>query len=751
MNNWSKAYVLSHLRPLLKNAVVLDQVDFTVADWCKDKISIIDRIIKFNSNVIVRSSARIEDSLESSQAGHFTSVLNVAPNELEHAIGTVIASYDGSNDNAVLVQPYLENVQISGVILTQYPESGAPYFTITIDTRTGTTNGVTSGSVRVENYIVYRNASLSMPIIKRIVDLARHIEMILGHDSLDIEFAVKDDVLYVFQVRPLVVTKSDDIGSELQRGKEFIKTHLGISKTLNGSTTAFSNMSDWNPAEMIGICPRPLAYSLYKMLVTDRAWAKARALIGYRYVSDPLMVEICGAPYIDVRASLNSFLPSNIETNSAHHIANNCLLRLLEHPELHDKIEFDIAVTCASLDLDQRLEVLNLPQATLNVFKQALLTLTDNIIIQAPSFIPSQLDCLTRLSKRRLAIKDLPPGTQLYCLIEDCIEYGVVPFSILARYTFIGMAYLKSMVKIGILTSHEYQSFLETIPTIASHISSDIAKLRAGSLSDIEFASMYGHLRMDTYNIMAPNYAELLPTFKLSGPSMNYPACREANAFDIKSKYDKIQDAISAYGMSFNSHQLFEFIINAIKARELGKFEFTKNIDKIMCIIKLLGQQRGLTSDDLSYVSIEDILRNNFEYGSAKERYIKGALVKLPNFIAKLEDLEYFKLMEDQPNFITDKKIIAEIVALKLDMDPRMISSRVVLMQGADPGYDWIFSYNPAGLITQFGGAASHMAIRAAEFGLPSAVGCGENLYNNLKHARRIELDCLNGRIRIIA
>ena len=35
-------------------------------------------------------------------------------------------------------------------------------------------------------------------------------------------------------------------------------------------------MPDWNPAEMIGTKPRPLALSLYRELITDKVWSEQR-------------------------------------------------------------------------------------------------------------------------------------------------------------------------------------------------------------------------------------------------------------------------------------------------------------------------------------------------------------------------------------------------------------------------------------------------------------------------------------------
>ena len=38
-------------------------------------------------------------------------------------------------------------------------------------------------------------------------------------------------------------------------------------------------MCDWNPAEMIGIKPLPLALSLYSELITDEIWAEQRKIM----------------------------------------------------------------------------------------------------------------------------------------------------------------------------------------------------------------------------------------------------------------------------------------------------------------------------------------------------------------------------------------------------------------------------------------------------------------------------------------
>jgi len=75
------------------------------------------------------------------------------------------------------------------------------------------------------------------------------------------------------------------------------------------------------------------------------------------------------------------------------------------------------------------------------------------------------------------------------------------------------------------------------------------------------------------------------------------------------------------------------------------------------------------------------------------------------------------------------------------------LSGKIVALEKADPGFDWIFSQDIAGLITCYGGAASHMAIRCAEFGIPAAIGCGKKIYAYVCTLDAVSLDAKHGKI----
>jgi len=75
--------------------------------------------------------------------------------------------------------------------------------------------------------------------------------------------------------------------------------------------------------------------------------------------------------------------------------------------------------------------------------------------------------------------------------------------------------------------------------------------------------------------------------------------------------------------------------------------------------------------------------------------------------------------------------------------------NKIIFIENADPGFDFLFSYNIAGLITKYGGPNSHMAIKCEELNIPAVIGVG-NLINNFKNNDTIEINCLDKKIRNI-
>jgi len=79
------------------------------------------------------------------------------------------------------------------------------------------------------------------------------------------------------------------------------------------------------------------------------------------------------------------------------------------------------------------------------------------------------------------------------------------------------------------------------------------------------------------------------------------------------------------------------------------------------------------------------------------------------------------------------------------------LRGRIVMLPSADPGFDWIFSRGIVGFVTAYGGANSHMAVRAGELGLPAVIGAGGPRFEAWSQARRLRLDCLNRQVQILS
>jgi len=90
---------------------------------------------------------------------------------------------------------------------------------------------------------------------------------------------------------------------------------------------------------------------------------------------------------------------------------------------------------------------------------------------------------------------------------------------------------------------------------------------------------------------------------------------------------------------------------------------------------------------------------------------------------------------------------VVNICKLKCSAIPEL-KNKIVLLENADPGYDWIFMKQPLGIITKYGGVASHMSIRCAEFGTSAAIGCGDVIYELMTRTKSVLLDCEKGVIK---
>lgn len=777
----TKSETLERLLPRVTRSQILPLYFFTAGQWRDRPAEVLQNIagMEHGGCVIVRSSAQNEDGFNSSMAGLFASCLNVCasdPQALSAAIEQVMASFaeHPSEDNQVLIQPMLTSIQMSGVVMTHDLEHGAPYYVINYDDESGLTDTITGGLGIQKTVLIYRDTEgeqLRSPRLQAVLEACRELEALCGAVPLDIEFAVDlHQQVYVLQVRRITLCNTwhpvteRRVARQLEHIRHFLGKRLGPRAGLYGDSTLLGVMPDWNPAEIIGTTPRPLAASLYRWLVTDASWREARALMGYHHPRhQALMVMLGHHPYIDVRCSFNSFLPAGLEPTLCNTLVNAWLQRLQAHPQWHDKVEFEIVPTCLDFTFDsdfaERYGNLLTPAEQLT-YRRALEQLTRQALSGSGDGALGPLLEQVRAHERhqqQRRLEALPADLDsIQRLLLDCREQGTVPFAMLARHAFIAEALMRSACRRGALSQERLLAWKQSIHTVTTELTRDYAQVCADARALPAFVAKFGHLRPGTYDITSLRYDERHDLFAAAAVEL-HPSPEQQAPFQLSpAEQQALQQLLDEQHWPLSSEQLLSYASQAIQAREYAKLVFTRDLSDALQLLVQWGADVGLAREDLSFLDthslldsltaplMDDIDRVLLESANqARRSYEQGISLKLGHLISAVDDVFVAPLHRSLPNFITRQNVEATGLELRQDTPASApLKGKIICIENADPGYDWVFTRGIAGLVTQYGGANSHMAIRCAEFGIPAAIGCGEQLFNRILRSPRIALNC---------
>ena len=242
------------------------------------------------------------------------------------------------------------------------------------------------------------------------------------------------------------------------------------------------------------------------------------------------------------------------------------------------------------------------------------------------------------------------------------------------------------------------------------------------------------------------------------GKSTCNPDTIEASEFELNSVNERgIAACLNEANFDGTTpRKLLDYVASSIAYREDAKFAFSRGLSDALAVLCSPGEAHGLTREDISFLALDDIFDHDGDASRLteisrenREAHRLARAIRLPGVIADPDDIDVVRLMHGQPTYVTNKSITSPLRCLKnpsglkaADQMPPDLTGAVVLIERADPGYDWLFSRGIAGLITKYGGANSHMAIRCAEFGMPAAIGCGDHHYAKLLSCSTVELDC---------
>ena len=741
-------------------------------EWVSNREAELDRIrrsLPEVAQVAVRSSAADEDGPSHTNAGKYTSVLDVGLTDdqsltaaLDRVVGDMSRRSSCSTGHSVIVQKMVTDAAITGVATTIDITTGAPYLVLSYEF-SGPTDSITSGSTNPAFAALHdwRRTDRAPDGLTAVLEVAQEISRLLGDREFEMEFVVdRTDAVNVLQVRDLPPTHGSTgaVSSAVRRKSSALR------RVTRSAPLCLSDMADWNPAEMIGESPRPLAYSLYREFITRHTWRRARRALGYHDpVGRELMCRVGARPFIDVAASLASLVPATVPGALRSTLVRTGVERVRSSPEIHDSIEFTASVSTAGFATVRALsEVFGdaLRPADRGVVREHLRSLTNSLVSTAGMRDMSALgDRMARFEHHAtLTRSGRQPGAWLRSAAFQQLS-RVLPaeFAVAARHGFIAQSLVNDIHRMGVLDDDGLDRFRSSLRTVTADLLDACAAARLNPSGRDAFRTRFGHLRAGTYDIRSLSYADHheFPLGAPPPPPTPTFALSQREAAGLVSLLRSSDLLIPTAG-------LLRYIRQAIRLREFTKFVYSKFVSVTLEAIAAWSGEMGLSREDVSFLPLRTVLRAvgdpsldrsrlTGELARRREHHQREAQVITPSVIRTPEDLTLVVERETRPTFITDQVVRSAVKVISdLDRPGTDVRGSIVCAERADPGYDWLLAAGVRGIITRFGGPNSHLAVRCAELRLPAAIGCGKAVYQLVVRHGEVELDCSSRQIRTI-
>jgi hypothetical protein len=729
-----KRSTLDGLRPHLQRSRIPSGFGIGLARWSAQRDSVLDLIAgRFGGALLaVRSDRADEDAMGASGAGRYRTCLDVRASDRDavaDAVDAVFASYAHARSiDEVFVQQQVVAVRDAAVAFTHALPDGAPYYVLSI-ARGPRSDHVTRGDTDVDTWYFAREGlridTLTLQC-RAYLDALREIESVVGTQPCEVEMVTDEaNTIWLLQARPLAAPRCDEAAVIVLRRK--IESNLSA---LSPQPPLLGIMPDWNPAELLGEHPRPLARELFDTLITRRAWRIGRAVLGYaRTPAVGLLQFHAGRPYVDARSSFRSLLPAGLDADVGERLMTAHCERLRAHPEYHDKIEFDVAFTVLTCRMRAAFAARYpsvLDDAELALFEHAL---------RRPTLAALDATLTDRLLEGFARDLHLPPlkvePARLRHRLQRLELRTGVRFAVAARQAFALEALLQSAVEAGALDEACWRAFKQ--------VAARDAAATAMHIDD-------GHVRAGTFDIAAPARREFAAHASAPAPTHDDDATASRPIDDAAAR--GLHDALRELGLEITPDALLAHYRRVLHARELGKFVLARGVSHALDALAALARARDVDRDEAGWLSLADLLDPALDRCMLRERIERAraahaveARLRMPLLIRDVQ-LDTIHHAPGHANWLGRGRVDDVPTTVDAHTHPDSVPLHAIIaIASANPGFDWIFLRRPAALLTAFGGPNSHMAIRCAEAGVPALLGVGPEAFRRATSAARIRID----------
>ena len=767
---------------------VLEEKGFNVPPFfCVNQIPDEDELLSFledRGEFSVRSAAHCEDLKDYSFAGQFDTFLNVKKEEVYHKVKECfdsvgkesVAAYCNENginlDNikmSVIIQKMIK-ADYSGVIFSANPQGILNESVIVMGKGTGDnvveekTDVVTCYYNRNDKKYYTEEMGEDAPriegkLVEELISLCQKLENDFGK-LIDIEFAIKNEEVFIFQVRP--ITTIDDNEPLILDNSNIVESYPGISL--------------------------PLTVSFVKS-----AYSGVFKGLAKRILRDDEIVNRYNETYYNMTGSANgrvyykisnwytllSFLPMSKKIipiwqdmmGVSEKTVNKDYVRL----SFFKRFRTYINVVLEAFSVRRNMERLN--EAYPAVEKYFRENFTEEITIDEIKQLYSEVE------GKILSIWDITLLNDLYAfvftgLLKSQIKKSGVKEPEKKVNEFIsGITNIESMkpIKAMIKLADYNRDILNDLSGSkdAKELSEKMENYPDFKKEFYQYVSLYGdrspeELKMETITFREDPLILMKKIYDLSSDRDIFEKTKESL---LKTKEKSIDDI--ACGINKRKRRIKYFAGKAsigIMNREVSRLNRTRIYGMVRSMFLKAGEilsSEGKISDkrDIFYLTMEEVF-NGDHYEIAKkieERKNKyKGFYELPAFsrivfsgtefdkqITKTASVS--KVLSDEEVLIGTPSspgiIKGEAIVVKDACNPPNTKGKIIVAKMTDPGWVFLLS-NSKGIISEKGSLLSHTAIISRELKIPAVVGVKE-ASEIIKDGDILELDGNSGTIKI--